>query len=49
MDLQILKTSIKGAGLYEDLEQLNDILYGSDHKCGIACAPGCFLMSPAAT
>lgn len=45
----MLRMIIKDAGLREDFMAMSDAAYASDMKCGIACAPGCFLMSPSQT
>jgi hypothetical protein len=42
-----LRSSIDQAGLKEDFLAMADQAYGTVPKCGIACAPGCIIMSPA--
>lgn len=49
MERQILKAMIDEAGLRDDFLRLSDISFVDQPRCGIACAPGCFIMSPAAT
>jgi hypothetical protein len=49
MDIQILKTMINQADLKDDFLRMSDITYVEQPRCGIACAPGCFIMSPAAS
>ncbi len=48
MELQTLKERINEAGLKEDFALLNDTHFIDQPRCGIACAPGCLVMSPAA-
>jgi hypothetical protein len=49
MERQILKAMIEHAGLRDDFLCLTNISYIDQPRCGVACAPGCFIMSPAAT
>jgi hypothetical protein len=49
MDNQFLKAMIDQADLRDDFMRMTDIAYNEQPRCGIACAPGCFIMSPAST
>jgi hypothetical protein len=49
MDKQNLKAMIDQADLRDDFLNLTDISYVDQPRCGVACAPGCLIMSPAAT
>jgi hypothetical protein len=42
-----LRSLIDQAGLKEDFLAIADQAYGTIPRCGIACAPGCIIMSPA--
>lgn len=49
MDKQNLKAMINQADLKDDFMRMTDISFNEQPRCGIACAPGCLIMSPAAT